>query len=169
MKQKTLQACSATPRLSAKREILMEIRRQARKLEQSGRIHMTKTYSQHGDCSVFEHCANVAYVSCMLFHQMHLDADLEELIRGALLHDYFLYDWHNTKTCHPAHAVYHPTVALHNAKKDYKLTQKEEDIILHHMFPLTILPPKSREAWMVCLADKICALTEAFGKVWVRQ
>jgi len=169
MKQKTLQARSATPRLSAKREILMEIRRQARNLEQSGRIHMTKKYSQHGDCSVFEHCANVAYVSCMLFHQLHIDADREELIRGALLHDYFLYDWHNTKTCHPAHAVYHPTLALHNAKKDYKLTQKEEDIILHHMFPLTVLPPKSREAWMVCLADKLCALTETFGKVWVRQ
>ena len=32
MKQKTLQARSATPRLSAKREILMEICRQAKKL-----------------------------------------------------------------------------------------------------------------------------------------
>lgn len=169
MKQKTMSVRSVKQEISAKREILAEIHRQAKKLEQSGRIHMTKNYSQHGDCSVFEHCANVAYVSCMLFQQMHIAFDKEELIKGALLHDYFLYDWHNRETCHPAHAVYHPTLALHNAQKDYSLTEKERDIILHHMFPLTILPPKSREAWMVCLADKLCAMTETFGKVWVRQ
>ena len=100
--------------------------------------------------------------------KLGIEADWPELIRGALLHDYFLYDWHDRKTCHPAHAVYHPTLARNNARMDYELTEKEEDIILHHMFPLTIMPPKSKEAWMVCLADKICALTETFGKVCVR-
>ena len=159
---------TTSSRCDARTYVRRAICQQAKKLEQEGRINITKTFSQHGDCSVFEHCANVAYVSCMLFRQMHIDADWEELIRGSLLHDYFLYDWHNRRTCHPAHAVYHPTLALHNARKDYKLTKKEEDIILHHMFPLTILPPKSKEAWMVCLEDKLCAMTETFGKVWVR-
>ncbi len=168
MKQE-LTAVRLDIRTATKQEILAAIRQKAKKLEKSGRICMTKQYCQHGDCSVFEHCANVAYVSCMLFRQMHIDADFDALITGALLHDYFLYDWHNRQTCHPAHAVYHPTLALHNARKDYQLTPKEEDIILHHMFPLTVLPPKSREAWMVCLADKLCAMTETFGKVWVRQ
>ena len=28
------------------------------------------------------------------------------------------------------------------------------------MFPLTPLPPRSREAWLVCLADKLCAVQE---------
>ena len=152
-----------------KAEILSAIRYHAHLLGQSGRIHLTKKFCQHGDCSVFEHCANVAYVSCMLFHQMHVQADWDELIRASLLHDYFLYDWHNKATCHPAHPVYHPTLAMKNADKDYGLTEKEKDIILHHMFPLTVLPPKSKEAWIVCLADKLCALTETFGKVWVRQ
>lgn len=150
-------------------EVRRTIRLLARRLEKSGRISYTKKYSQHGDCSVFEHCANVAYVSCRLFRKMGIEADWKELITGALLHDYFLYDWHKRENCHPAHAVYHPTLALHNARKDYSLTPKEEDIIIHHMFPLTVLPPKSKEAWMVCLADKLCALTETFGKVWVRQ
>lgn len=164
MKQEvTLTRCTTSA------EIRTAIRQQAGMLEKSGRISMTKQFSQHGDCSVFEHCANVAFVSCVLFRKLNIEADWEELITGALLHDYFLYDWHNRETCHPAHPVYHPTLALHNARQDYELTEKEEDIILHHMFPLTVLPPKSKEAWMVCLADKLCALTETFGKVWVRQ
>ena len=28
------------------------------------------------------------------------------------------------------------------------------------MFPLTFVPPMRREAWLVCLADKICATKE---------
>ena len=52
---------------------------------------------------------------------------------------------------------FHPSVALENALKDYELSKKEQDIIKHHMFPLTIIPPMCREAWLVCLADKICA------------
>lgn len=156
-------------RRSTRQDLLMAIHATAEPLEQSGRIEQTKKFCQHGDCSVFEHCANVAYVSCVLFMKLHINADWEELIRGALLHDYFLYDWHKKEDCHPAHPVYHPTLALKNARLDYELSAKEEDIILHHMFPLTILPPKSREAWMVCLADKICAVMETFGKVCVRQ
>lgn len=154
---------------STRQELLTAIYAVAEPLEQTGRIEQTKNFCQHGDCSVFEHCANVAYVSCALFMKLHINANWDELIRGALLHDYFLYDWHKKEDCHPAHAVYHPTLALKNARLDYELSEKEEDIILHHMFPLTILPPKSREAWMVCLADKICAVMETFGKVLVRQ
>ena len=63
------------PRMDTRTQVRREICRQARKLEQSGRIEVTKTFSQHGDCSVFEHCANVAYVSCMLFRKMHVEAD----------------------------------------------------------------------------------------------
>jgi len=151
-----------------KRQLVGVIHRMAEPLEKTGRLSETRKYWQHGDCSVFEHCANVAYVSCVLFIRLGIEADWEELIRGALLHDYFLYDWHDRNACHPAHPVYHPTLARNNARMDYELTAKEEDIILHHMFPLTIAPPKSKEAWMVCLADKICALTETFGKVCVR-
>ena len=39
----------------------------------------------------------------------------------------------------------------------------ERDIIKRHMFPLNIRPPKYRESWIVCLADKICAVNEFFA------
>ena len=35
-----------------------------------------------------------------------------------------------------------------------------KNIIARHMFPLIPVPPQCREAWIVCLADKWCALGE---------
>ena len=36
----------------------------------------------------------------------------------------------------------------------------EQDIILKHMFPLTLQPPRYLESLLVCLVDKGCALYE---------
>ena len=36
----------------------------------------------------------------------------------------------------------------------------EKDIIKKHMWPLTIVPPVCREAWIVTMADKYCSLME---------
>lgn len=89
--------------------------------------------------------------------------DRKALVKGALLHDYFLYDWHEKNKNHRLHGFYHPRHALRNAMQDYNISDKEADIILKHMFPLTIIPPNNREAWIVCMADKICATYETAG------
>lgn len=83
-------------------------------------------------------------------------------MRGALLHDYFLYDWHIPDEVNPhrLHGFYHPGVALRNAIRDYELTELEKDIIKKHMWPLTVVPPGCREAWIVTMADKWCSLLE---------
>ena len=49
---------------------------------------------QHGNTSVFRHSVSVAYYSYYLALKMHAPVNETALIRGALLHDYFLYDWH---------------------------------------------------------------------------
>lgn len=84
----------------------------------------------------------------------------KSLIRGALLHDYFLYDWHKSE--HRLHGFFHAKRALKNAESDFKLNDIEKNIIKRHMFPLNICPPKYRESWIVCLADKLCAVEEFF-------
>lgn len=94
--------------------------------------------------------------------KLHIRCSRRELIRGALLHDYFLYDWHipDDENPHRLHGFYHPGVALRNALKEYHLTEREKDIIRKHMWPLTVIPPGCREAWIVSAADKWCSLLE---------
>lgn len=135
-----------------------EIQKNIDNLEKEGRLSLTKGFIQHGNVSVYEHCLAVCVCSIKIARMLRIRYDLRALIRGALLHDYSLYDWHvNDDPNRKLHGFFHPSVALENALKDYELSKKEQDIIKHHMFPLTIIPPMCREAWLVCLADKICA------------
>ena len=83
--------------------------------------------------------------------------------RGALLHDYFLYDWHDPDPSHRLHGFRHPFFALANAERDFDLTPRERNVIVRHMFPLVPVPPTCREAWIVCVADKACALRETIA------
>lgn len=119
-------------------------------------------YMQHGSTSVFRHSVSVAYVCYYLAEKMNAPVDTKSLIRGALLHDYFLYDWHkpDLENPHKLHGFYHPGKALRNASREYKLTEREKDIIKKHMWPLTVVPPACREAWIVTMADKWCSLME---------
>ena len=112
-----------------------------RYISNSGQFSKTRQFIQHGDTSVYSHCVAVAY---------------------AFLHDYFLYDWHENDPSHRLHGFTHPKRALINATADWNLSDRTQNIILRHMFPLTPVPPACREAWLVCLADKVCALAETF-------
>ena len=118
---------------------------------------------QHGDVSVMKHSLKVAYAAAWLNKKLHINCSERDLIRGALLHDYFLYDWHDTnrENFNPLHGFYHPGVALKNASKDFDLTEKEADIIKKHMWPMTIKPPKFREGWVVTAADKYISTLES--------
>ncbi len=122
----------------------------------------TNDFIQHGDMTVKKHCINVAKYSLVISRILRVDCNQRDLIRGALLHDYFLYDWHDKehRSIKGLHGFYHPGIALKNASKEYKLTSRERDIIKKHMWPLTVVPPQCREAWIVTTADKYCSLLE---------
>ncbi|MFQ9516468.1 MAG: HD domain-containing protein [Eubacterium sp.] len=117
-------------------------------------------YIQHGNTSCLEHCVAVAYISFSIAKKLHVRCDYNSLIRGALLHDYFLYDWHIKDDNHKWHGFHHAKKALDNATKDFDLTPIEMDIIEKHMFPLNIRLPKYRESHIVSIADKICSSYE---------
>ncbi len=132
-------------------------------LLKEGRIREMKNYIQHGSISTYHHSISVAYVSNRLNRFFRLNANESELIRGALLHDYFLYDWHDWDG--ELHGFYHPKAALKNAEKDFDLSEREKNIIRSHMWPLTFFNfPRSREAWIVCVADKICSTRETLKR-----
>lgn len=141
------------------------IAKMVRELNREGRMKNSRNFIQHGSTSVYKHSVRVAYYSLLAAEFFHLDAHRKELVRGALLHDYFLYDWHEKNKSHNLHGFRHPFTALRNANADYKLTEREQNIILRHMFPLIPIPPVCMEGWIVCMVDKGCSLYET---VWGR-
>ncbi|MCD7836080.1 MAG: HD domain-containing protein [Lachnospiraceae bacterium] len=144
------------------REVNRQIRDAAPDILHSANFNLTKAHLQHGNVTVNAHCLNVAKYSVALCHRLHISCSETELIRGALLHDYFLYDWHDNNHISPLHlhGFYHPGRALRNADREYRLTEIEREIIRKHMWPLTIVPPTCREAWIVSMADKWCSAME---------
>lgn len=128
-----------------------------------------KSYKHHLHGNTYEHCINVAYLCYLHYLRRKSRINVKELVRGALLHDYFLYDWRKLAGEFKAdglfHGFLHPKRALKNALKDYpNLTKTERDIIGRHMFPLTPVPPKTLCGWLVCFYDKVAAVHECFSQ-----
>ena len=121
-------------------------------------------YIQHGDTSVREHTISVACMCVNLAQKTHLKYDYSSLVRGALLHDYFQYDWHAKD--HPKmHGWRHASLALEKAADDFSINPVEADMIKKHMFPFNLTAvPRYKETFILTLADKICSFKEVFSK-----
>ena len=133
-------------------------------LDRTGRLALARAAIQHGSTSVFAHCVKVACFSLFLANKLHIPVNTHALLRGARLHDYFLYDWHDWDNGeHQWHGFTHGHAALVNALKDFKLNDIERNSIENHMFPMTPVPPRYIEGYLVTLADKCSATAETFS------
>ena len=123
-------------------------------------VQQMKNYRQHYDSSCYEHCIEVAYWSYLYCKKHNLD--YVAIARAAILHDLFLYDWRHSRKklgLNGFHAFVHPQIALNNALKICDLSQKEQDIILKHMWPVTFFQfPKYKESFVITITDKLSAL-----------
>lgn len=144
------------------KRIERELRRYAPDILHSENFDSSKHNVQHGTISVKEHSIQVARQSVLLSDILKIEHNRRDLVRGALLHDYFLYDWHHIdrENPHRLHGFHHPARALKNAEREYELTDRQKEIIIKHMWPLTVIPPMCREAWLVTAADKYCSFLE---------
>ena len=131
------------------------------RVERNPSVEQMKQYTQHKGNPTFRHCHNVAVTSFRLAQRLGWRIDENAMARGAMLHDFHLYtrekkDW--------KHLFSHPRRALRNAEQVFALSEKEKNIITSHVWPLTAFtPPKSKEAFLVTLADKYCAFREMRG------
>lgn len=130
----------------------------------SANMQLEKEFIQHGSVTVFEHSMAVACMCLLLAGWLRLKVDERALVRGALLHDYFLYDWHVPDKSHRLHGFIHARRALKNAQRDFHLGEIEKNMIESHMFPLNLCLPRYRESVILCIADKICATQETVGR-----
>ena len=110
----------------------------------------------HHGITRFDHCMRVAYYSYIVSKTLHLD--YKETTRAALLHDFFLDEVKEDNSV--ARLRRHPMHAVNNAKKYFEISEKQEDIIKTHMFPVTFTPPKYIESWIVDLVDDAAAVYE---------
>lgn len=124
-------------------------------------VQIMKQFNHHSFVTCFDHSIHVSLYSYLICKYLKLD--YRSAARGGLLHDLFLYDWRTTKLDSGKHGFQHPKIALNNAGKFFKLNYVEKDIIIKHMFPLTIKPPIYKESIVVCLIDKLCATLEVMG------
>lgn len=119
-------------------------------------------YRQHYDTSCLEHCKNVAFYNYIICKKLKLN--YISAARAGLLHDLFLYDWRVKQPgSNRLHAFHHPRIALNNSLKLFNLNKLEQDIILKHMWPLTVILPKYPESYITTLIDKYCALSESYN------
>lgn len=125
------------------------------------KIYEMKNYIQHRTTNCFEHCLYVSFISYAISNSVS-SKSIAETARGAMLHDFFLYDWHITKH-EKMHAFAHGRIALENSENYFELTEREKEIILKHMWPVTPRFPRYFSTYVVTIADKYCAVMEFFG------
>ena len=117
-----------------------------------------KEWLHHENCSLYEHCLVVSYLSyriCKKRNWNYRDAAI-----GGLLHDFYKEPWqekiHEKKPFFKQHGFVHAHEAMENAYKYFPelMNERVANIIERHMFPLNIKPPKYKEGWVVTYADK---------------
>ncbi|MFA6861502.1 MAG: HD domain-containing protein [Bacilli bacterium] len=147
-------------------EIVNLIIKEGQDILTSKNMLLEQTFVMHKGVTTFDHSIGVAYVAVNYIRKHHIKkVDLRSIIRGALLHDFFLYNWHDHDKSHRFHGFIHAKRALKNAEKEFSLNKVEKDIIVKHMFPLTLALPCYKESFIVSLADKKCAIYEIRHKV----
>lgn len=127
------------------------------------KVQEMKHYRQHYNINCFEHCLFVSYNTYLICKKHHLD--YISGARAGMLHDLFLYDWRKRENGRRGlHAYTHPKVALKHASTFLNLNDKEKDMILKHMWPVTPAFPKYKETFVITFVDKYFAVAEAFIK-----
>lgn len=130
-------------------------------------VQQMKNYRQHYETSCFDHCYLAAYYCYLICKKYNLD--YRSATRAAMLHDLFLYDWRVRQPDRKGlHAFTHGKTACDNACRLFDLNEKEKDIILKHMWPVTISFPNSIEGFILTFVDKYCAMSETFEEVKLR-
>ncbi len=138
-------------------------------LKQSPPVQRMRKDRKHRDTDTYHHGERVAFLSLWMARRLKklgISLDDRAMVRGGFLHDFYLYGHATRDVLGRYHARIHPRLAAQNARRYFKVSPLEQDIIRHHMWPIDPHhAPKSLEALLVNLADKLCTAEEYFGNV----
>ena len=130
---------------------------------QSDRYRKAETVVHHGTTSVYRHSLAVARYTlarCIIDEARGKEVSERDAVRAALLHDIGMTDDEVHDALAPQKCYLHPKRSAEIAEKEFHANEVQLDSILHHMWPLNVVPPKYREGWILILADKHCSLNE---------
>ena len=125
------------------------------------KILRMKDISMHRGSNCYIHCFKVAKraVNKSLNKK---DINLEVVLLGAILHDYYLYDWRKDRSKLKKHGKNHPIIAIENAIRDFNISNDVQKVIKSHMWPINIKEyPNTKEAKVVSLSDKAVTICES--------
>lgn len=116
-------------------------------------------WNHHFGVTTYEHSLFVSYVAFRLARRLRMD--YYAAARAGLLHDLYLYSPYR-RDSHPGNqCFYHPVAALENARALVPdLSEEEENSIIAHMWPLARHMPRCKLAFVITVADKLCATLE---------
>lgn len=117
-----------------------------------------KHYKHHG-INRYDHSVRVSYWAYKRAKKRGLDFKI--CARAGLLHDfYFVNNQELTFGERIKVLRTHNDMAIDDARKYFKVNDKEAEIIRTHMFPVNKSIPMSKEAWIVNNADKAASTYE---------
>ena len=151
------------------KETLLEFDEIIKDITENSNVSALKDHIQHINSSRYAHCKEVAFYTFLICKKLNLD--YISAARGAMLHDFYFYDWRNkhVEEQKKFHLFRHPRIALENALDIFKLNDLEKDIIAKHMWPLTISLPRFAESYIVTFVDKYCATKEFFRFLKIKK
>lgn len=123
-------------------------------------------YNQHMGTTRLSHSISVSYKSYLLAR--FFGWDYRAVARAGLMHDMFYYNFKESSYSAREHCRLHPQIAFQNAKKNFNITKLEGDIIKNHMWLATWTRPRHKEAYLVTMVDKYCAVEEFFKGLYHR-
>lgn len=146
---------------SISKENIAEFKEIIKDITENSNVTALKDHIQHINSSRYAHCEEVALYTFLICKKLKLD--YISATRGAMLHDFYFYNWRNkhVEGQKKFHLFRHPRIALENALDIFDLNDMEKDIIIKHMWPVTIEFPKSIEGFILTFVDKYCALSES--------
>ena len=116
-------------------------------------------FYRHHDNTRLDHCLKVSYNAYKLAKKFNLD--YKAAARAGLLHDFFYGDLRYINVIERKYMLNaHPYFAYYNASKIFKLNDKEKNMILSHMFPISYEVPRYKESILLDLVDDLEALKE---------
>ena len=118
-----------------------------------------------GDHSFYVACASLKI--CNVLGHIGIHTNKKDMINAALCHDLGILGRYEKFSNNRETLVGHPrdSVSIAEDLLGKNDNSRVNDIIAHHMWPVTLELPHCREAFIITVADKYCAVMERVFKV----